>query len=182
MSRTFAPIAGTGPGDVYQVNDYWGYQTAETVRQALALLGLGCFGRNQYGGGDESVSFPIGAGSGWLTALNAVEFEIDNSNSQISGSASVVIQARVMVRVDNTSPGISVTPRILNITDNTVPTQSGAATCSETAVDFSGTNQKQTITLTPATGKKKYVVQVQKSADTEAVWCARIAWDVYIAG
>lgn len=184
MSRTYIPLAGTGAGSAYQSGDPFGYQSAEKLRNDIALAALGVWGRNQYGGGDENFGFPVNdpPSTDWMTALNCVEFEIDNSNSQLSGSTNVVIQARVMVRVEGGSPAISVTPRIYNLTDASVPTQSGAAACSAAALDFSGTNQKQTITLTPAAGKKTYVIQVQKSADTERVWCARIAWDVYIDG
>lgn len=146
----------------------------------MDLLGLGVFARNLYGGGSEVVGFGVGAGTGWLTALDCLEFEIDNTGTQVSASANLIAQVRVSVRVENA--GITVTPRIYNITDSTVPTQSGAVACSAILTDFSGTNQKQTISLTIPTGKKKFVVQVQKSADTYQVWAAKIAWDVYING
>jgi len=150
----------------------------DPLKNDIDLLALGCFGRNQYGGGSEIVGFGVGVGTGQLQAYDSVEFEIDNTSNQISGSANVVIQVRVMVRVENA--GISVTPRVFNITDSSVPTQSGAAACTATASDFSGTNQKQTISFTPASGKKRYIVQVAKSADTFQVWCARIAWDCFV--
>ncbi len=83
--------------------------------------------------------------------------------------------------MDTVSPasGISVTPRVYNVTDASVPSQSGAAACTATADDFSGSNQKQTISFTPATGKKKYVIQVVKSADSDVVIACRGVYDVY---
>ncbi len=180
MSRSNIAIAGSGGGGAYVALDPWGYQTAQKVKDDLALLALGCFARNLNGGGSESDGFGVGTGTGMVTAFDCIEFEIDNSNSQVSASANIICQVLVCLRVENAA--ISVTPRIYNVTDASVPTQSGAAACSAIAADFSGSNQRQTLTLTPTTGKKKYVVQVQKSADTYQVWAARISWNCFVNG
>lgn len=185
MSRTHVAIAGTGSGSAYQALDVWGYQTAEKVRNDLALAALAVWGRNIYGGGSEINGIGVGVGTGYVTAYDSIEFEIDNTSNQVSSSSLLVCQVRLCVRVvDTISPasGISVTPRVYNVTDSSVPTQSGAAACTATNSAFSGSNQKQTISFTPANGKKKYVVQVAKSADSDEVVCCKIAWDLYIAG
>ncbi len=175
MSRTYIPWPALTDPQYPTETTHW-----QPLKDALDMLPLGLFGRNIYGGGSEVAGFAVGAGTGWLTAVDCLEFEIDNSNNQISGSANLVCQVRVCVRVENAA--ITVTPRIYNLTDASAPTQSGAVACSATSADFSGSNQRQTIALTLPNGKKKFVVQVQKSADTYEVWAAKIAWDVFVNG
>lgn len=179
MSRTLKSLQGSGVGGAWVDGDKFKLTPHyQPLKDDLDLLMLGVLGRNVYGGGDENFSFDVGAGTGWLTALNSLEFEIDNAGSQVSAATNLVCRVRLMLRVE--TGGITVTPRVYNVSDASVPTQSGAAATSGTDQTFTGTNQRQTLTFTPASGKKKYVVQVQKSADDEPVWCARIGWDVYI--
>ena len=181
MSRKFIAWAGSGVGGAFVDGDPIKLTPhIQPAKDNFDLLALGVFARNVYGGGDENLGLPVGVGTGNVTVFNALNFEIDNSNSQVSASANIICQVRVMVRVEDVT--ISVTPRVFNVTDASVPTQSGAVACSTTPTDFSGANQQQTISFTPATGKKQYVVQVAKSADTFQVWAARIAYDVYING
>jgi hypothetical protein len=185
MSRTFDRLTGSGVGGAYQATDYFGFQSAQKLKNMLDLLGLGCFFRNLYGGGSETLGLAIGVGTGYVRALEQIEIEIDNTGNQVSNADDLICQVTVCVRAGATTspPGvISVTPRVYNLTDTSVPTQSGAAACSATAEDFSGTSSAQTISFTPAAGKKKYIVQVAKSADVEEVFCARIAWSVYSNG
>jgi hypothetical protein len=177
MSRTFNALPTYTPGANTPVTIT---EFLQPAKDNADLMALGCFARSLHGGGSEHLGFGVNVGTGWLTAYDCVEFEIDNSNSQVSGSTNLICQVRVMVRVENAA--MSFTPRIYNFTDSSVPTQSGAAACSATATDFSGTNQKQTINLTLPAGKKRYVVQGQKSADTYQGWLARIAWDIFING
>jgi hypothetical protein len=170
-------LTGSGGGGAYVSADIVDYVWANILRVDLTLLMLGIIGRNQYGGGDDNIGI---LASSVTDALNQGDgFEIDNTSNQLSGSTGVVIQVRVRVRVENA--GISVTPRIYNVTDSSVPTQSGAAACTATATDFSGTNQQQTIALTPVSGKKKYKVQITPSAATYQAWASGILWDLYIA-
>ncbi len=170
-------LTGSGTANAYVTGDPFGYQSAEKLRSDLNLLMLGIISRNQYGGGDDVTGIlasvatdVIGQGDG---------FEIDNTSNQLSGSSGVVIQVRVRLRVENAA--ISVTPRIYNVTDSSVATTSGAAACSATATDFSGSNQQQTLALTAVSGKKKYKVQITPSAATYQAWASGVLWDLYIA-
>ncbi len=173
----FEKLTGSGGSGAYVATDKWGYQTANRLRLDLNLLMLGIISRNQYGGGDDNIGI---LASSVTDVLNQGDgFEIDNTSNQLSGSTGVVIQVRVRVRVENA--GISVTPRVYNVTDSSVPTQSGAAACTATATDFSGSNQQQTISLTPVSGKKKYKVQITPSAATYQAWASGVLWDLYIA-
>ncbi len=174
---TFVNIGGTGAFSTFVSGDRFGVQTANKLQLDLRLLALGLVGRNQYGGGDDSLGIlasiatdVIGQGDG---------FEIDNTGNQLSGSSGIVIQVRVRLRVENAA--ISVTPRIYNVTDAAVATTSGAAACTATATDFSGSNQQQTLALTPVSGKKKYKVQITPSAATYQAWASGVLWDCYIA-
>jgi hypothetical protein len=180
MSRTFDRLAGSGVSGAYVSLDQFGYQSAQKTKDMLDLLGLGVFFRSKFGGGSEALGLGVGVGAGWVRALEQIEIEIDNTGSQVSNADDLICQVLVSVRVENA--GISVTPRVYNLTDASVPSQSGATACAATAADFSGTDSAQTITFTPAAGKKKYIVQLQKSADTYQAFGARIAWDVYSNG
>ncbi len=175
---TFQKLGGSGAFSVFVAADPFGYQSANKARTNENLLALGIFGRDKFAGGSELAAFGVGSGTGWLTAFDAVILIIDNTGTQASGSSGRVYQARGMVRVGNA--GITMTPRVYNLTDSSVPTQSGALACAGIASDFSGTNQQQTIAFTPASGVKGYVIQGQKSADTDLAWLARWAWDGYI--
>lgn len=149
----------------------------DPLKADIDLLLLGIIGRNQYWGGDDNVGILAAAVT---DALNQGDgFEIDNTGNQLSGSSGVVIQVRVRLRVEDAS--ISVTPRIYNVTDAAVATTSGAAACSATATDFSGSNQQQTLALTPASGKKKYKLQITPSAATFRAWASGILSDIYVA-
>ncbi len=170
-------LGGSGAFSVFVSADIVDYATFNRLRADLTLLMLGIISRNQYGGGDDNTG--ILASSATDVLHQGDGFEIDNTSNQLSGSTGVVIQVRVRVRVENA--GITVTPRIYNVTDSSVPTQSGAAACSATAADFSGSNQQQTISLTPVSGKKKYKVQITPSAATYQAWASGVLWDLYIA-
>lgn len=183
MSRTFIALPSFTPGadTPIKINNF-----LQPATDNVDLIALGCFARNQYGGGSEITGLSVGVGTGYVTVWDAIEFEIDNTSNQITSTLeALVCQVRLCLRVvDTVSPatGISVTPRVYNVTDSSVPTQSGAAACVATALDFSGSNQKQTISFTPANGKKKYVVQVAKSADDDEVIACKVAYDLYING
>ena len=177
MSRTGTVLPASPDPTNFGKTTHW-----DPLKNNVDLLMLGCYARNQYGGGSETVGIGVGVGTGYVTVQDSIEFEIDNSNSQVSNTTNLVCQARICLRVTNTvSPasGISVTPRVYNVTDASVPTQSGAAACTSDDDTFAGSNQKQTISFTPATGKKKYVMQVAKSSDLDNVIACRIAFDVY---
>jgi len=173
----FVKLSGSGAFSAFVANDPFGYEMANNLRVDLNLLALGLFGRNQYGGGDDVTGILASTATDVLGQGDG--FEIDNTSNQLSGSSGVVIRVRVRLRVENV--GISVTPRVYNVTDSAVATTSGAAACSAIATDFSGSNQQQTLSLTPASGKKKYKLQITPSAATYQAWASGVLWDLYIA-
>ena len=101
------------------------------------------------------------AGLGPTAVSDYIDVEIDGTNQ-----TGITYQARVEVRTDRTN--VSITPRILNVTDATVA-GTGAA-CSATASDYSGTNQAQTIALTIASGIKKYPLQFSLNNVSGTTW------------
>lgn len=172
-------ISGSGAAGAYVAGDPFGYQTANKIRDNFILLARGIIGRNQYWGGDDNtglylVSAPVDAlnqGSG---------IEIDNTGGQLSGSSGIVIQVRTRLRVEDVS--ITVTPEVYNITDGAIVTSTGGAACSAINLDFSGSNQEQTLTFTPASGVKRYKVRGNVSASSVfQVWISGILGDIYIA-
>jgi hypothetical protein len=114
------------------------------------------------------IMYPLGGSRNQALQHNAVidaydylDIEIDSDD--VDGKT---VQARVEVRVGNS--GISVTPQIYNVTDASVEVTGSA--CSATNADYSGTDQKQTLTITPASGVKKYRLRLTPSANTHPVW------------
>lgn len=181
MSRTFNPIVGGGAGGAYQVNDPFGFQTAEKLRNDLALLALGCFQRNVFAGGSQDFWLDASA-SGDFDLPSWLPIEADNSNSQISGSSSVIVQFRYFLRVSNA--GITATPKVYDITAGAAATISGAVACSTTLEDFSGANQQQTVTLTLPAAKHQFKPRVTiggSPATGYRVWGLAM-YDCYING
>lgn len=152
-------------GSAYLVTDDFGYETAEKLRNDLALLVQGQVGRNRWVGGSDSRGLLASAA---VDIIDALHFKIDNSSTQWSGSTGITVPITVLLRVANAS--ISVTPRIWNYTTAAAATISGAAACSATATDWSGTNQIQTLLLTLASGINEYCVQVTPTAATYPVF------------
>jgi hypothetical protein len=177
MSRTAVALPTYTPGadTPVTIDDF-----LQPAKDNVDLLLLGVFARNVNGGGSETVGLDVGVGTGFVRAIEQIEIEIDNTGNQVSAAANLVCQVRVCVRVANAA--ISVTPRVYNVTDASVPTGGTGVACSATAADFSGTNQQQTISFTLAAGKKKYIVQIQKSVDIYQAFCSRIAWNCYVNG
>jgi hypothetical protein len=101
---------------------------------------------------------------GPLDAFDYVDVEIDGTNQ-----TGITYQARVEVRTNN--PGVSITPKVRNVTDAT-DAGTGSA-CTATAPDYTGTNQKQTIALTIASGIKKYRLMYTLGANAYLIdhWC-----------
>ncbi len=152
------------------------YITEHTMATGIALALQGCMVRNLYWGGDNVNGFD--SASVWDAFNQGDGVEIDNTSNQISGLSGVVVQVRVKLRVSDAS--INVTPRIYNVTDAAVATTSGAAACSAIATDFSGSNQKQTLALTLANGKKKYKLQLVPSGGGHQAWASGVLSDIYV--
>lgn len=142
---------------------------ANRIQSDLDLLVNGDVARNRFIGGSDHIGI---RGSAAVDILNGVPFKIDNTSTQWSASSGITVNIVVYLRVADAS--ISVTPRIYNLTAASVATISGAAACSATARDWSGTNQKQTLVLTLASGVNDYIVQLTPSAATYAVYAK--AW------
>src|ERR1700749_599398 len=102
-------ISGSGAAGAYVAGDPFGFQTANKNRDNFILLARGIIGRNQYWGGDDEVGlYEVSARVDALNQGSGVE--IDNTGNQLSGSAGVVVQVRVRLRVEDVS--ISVTPEV----------------------------------------------------------------------
>jgi hypothetical protein len=80
-----------------------------------------------------------------------LEIELDGTNT-----GGLTVTARVEVRT--AAAGTSVTPKIRNTTDAS-DAVTGAA-CTATDEDYSGSQQKQTLTFTPVAGVKKYQLMI----------------------
>ena len=152
------------------LDDPFGYQSVNAFRDNLIALVSRRAGRTLGGSrhfpndlcislrGDIKSKSP---GVGPSDVFGYVDVEIDGTNQ-----TGITYQARVHVRVSNAL--LSITPKIRNMTDS-ADAGTGAA-CSATAVDYSGTNQKQTIALTIASGVKVYRLQYTLSNVSYDSW------------
>lgn len=136
-----------------------GYQTANKIRENLIVIQSGRRGR--FLGGHRILPvFPVlDENNQWESnppnlgphdAPDYVDIEIDGTNQ-----GGVTFQARIEVR--SRWPTNSITPKIRNVTDNSDAGVGSACTAGNP--DYAGTNQKQTIALTIASGIKKYRMQ-----------------------
>lgn len=157
----------------FVLDQAFGYQTANNLRGNLIALVSRRDGRS-LGGSRALPNFAVYdprqmifrskyPGVGPHDAENYIDVEIDGTN--LSG---LTARARVEVRG---RAGVSITPKVRNMTDST-DAGTGAA-CTASNPDFSGTNQKQTITLTLASGVKKYRLQYTLGANALVAdtWC-----------
>ena len=145
---------------VYVLDQLLTYQMMNRIRENLIALSSQRKGR--FLGGSRTLPnspcWPLYGGApyskhgglGPHDALDYVDVEIDGTNA-----GGTTYQARVEVRIGRT--GLTITPRILNVTDATVA-GTGVARSAANA-DYTGTNQRQTIALTIASGIKKYRLQ-----------------------
>jgi hypothetical protein len=142
---------------VYVAGDKFGYQSAEKIRQAFDVL----IGRRAV--------YPLRGSRNASLQHNAVIEAYDYLDIEIDGTdlVGVTAQARVEVRVENA--GLSVTPSIRNVTDST-DAGTGLA-CVATSATYAGTNQKQTIAVTLASGVKKYRLRITPTNNTYRFWC-----------
>lgn len=140
----------------YVVNFVFGYQSANRHRENHIALA------------SRRAIYPLGGSRQTTVALVAsaqdavdyIDIELDGTNL-----AGFTVQARVEVRT--LAAGTSVTPKIRNLTDST-DAGTGVA-CTATAADYSGSNQKQTFTVTLAAGVKKYRLMLTPSNATNGV-------------
>lgn len=141
------------------------------LKETLDIVLLNTLFRGKYMGGSKSEGLVINA-DGDYDLPGWVPIPLDNLNAQLSSftdanGATLVAQARSLVRVSDGA--ITATPKfrygaafsdIVAAGSGTVATISGAAACSATAEDFSGTNSYQTSTITLPSGVKLWKPQV----------------------
>lgn len=126
------------------LNDPLGYQSYNKLVQQIRSI---AFATHHLGG-----SRALGVRS--ASAIEVPEYvDIELDGTKYAG---LTVRARVEVRTANAAT--SVTPKIRNMTAGT---DAGTGVSSTgTAADYSGTNQKQSITVTLAAGLNKYRLQV----------------------
>jgi hypothetical protein len=155
----------------YILDQVYGYQSANKFRENLIVLASQRRGRFLGGSRlfpnamvidpDTGDLYSKEAGLGPNDVLNHLDVELDGTNQ-----AGMTFQARVEVRTSGS--GFAITPKIRNVTDS-VDAGTGSS-CTATAQDYSGTNQKQTIALTIASGVKKYRLQYTLGALGGSTW------------
>lgn len=140
----------------YVLDQRFGYQSANKHRENLITLASR---RAVYPlGGSRQTTVPLVASA--QDAIDYLDIELDGDEL-----AGLTCQLRVEVRA---GAATAVTPKLRNVTDGT---DAGTGTsCSATNSDYSGTNQKQTITVTIAAGVKKYRLQLTPANTTNGVY------------
>lgn len=187
-------LHGTGPSGAWVDGDY--FKMTEhfiPLRDDLDLLMAGSIGRrDQYIGGSEIIGIAAEA-TGDVSLIDWVPFQTDNLTDQLSGftdahGSTLLARARFFVRVSNAA--INVTPKLFYSTSasavaagGTAATLSGAAACSATTSDYSGTNQIQEVTVTLPTGLKFWRAALTIAGTPAAgyqVW-ARAYFDLFVS-
>ncbi len=194
MSRALKRFHGSGSGGAWSDGDKFKMTTGFTpLRDDVDLLLASSLQKNLFVGGSE-VNAIVAEATGDQPLIDFVPWLVDNSDSQISGftdsppsgsAATLVVQVRFLVRVSNAA--ITVTPKIFYGSSmgaiSTTATISGAAACSATAADYSGTNQIQTVTLTLPAGAKYFKAALTiggTPASGYLAW-ARAYFDAYVS-
>lgn len=129
------------------------------LRNTLDALMNGVVQRNVFAGGTFELD---GSSSGSFDLPGWIPIEIDNSSNRITGfsDGTAVLKVQFRFLLYTTSSGVTVTPRIYDITAAAAATISGQTACSATALDFSGANQQQTVSLTLPNAKHVFKPQV----------------------
>ena len=167
LKGPFVGLEGNGTGGLW-IGDKTEYFTATRVnqlRQALYLFGAGTCHRSVPIGGSRTRGLRY---LGAIDAVDAVLFEIDNTNNYVGSSTAVTIPITVWVRVEDAA--LAVTPRIYNVTTAAVATTSGATACTATAEDYSGSGQRQTLLLTLPTGVNTFKLQFVSTGAAYQFW------------
>lgn len=149
------------------------------LNEDLKMLAAGSFMRNVFMGGSLSAGMKAEA-TGDIILPDWRPIQVPNTSNRISGSPSVVVRARCMVRVSNAA--ISATPKIYNVTDAAAATISGQLGCSATLDDYSGVNQQQTVLITLPSGLKAFQPRITVGgtpAGGYQVW-ALFQFDCYV--
>lgn len=167
LKGSFQGLEGLGTGGAWlgDLTERFSATRINELRQALYMSAAGTFHRSVPIGGSKTRGL---IATGVIDAIDAVEFEIDNSSNAVSASSDITVPIVVHVRVEHTA--VAVTPRIYNITQDAVAVTTGEAACNATAEDYSGTDQQQTLLLTLQTGVNVYKLQFTSSGSEYQFW------------
>lgn len=110
-------------------------------------------------GGSRQTSLPL---------VGSVQSAVDYLDVEIDGDEFAGLTATLRTEVRTENAGTSITPRLFNVTDNASAGTGVAST--GTQADYSGTNQKQSVAVTLASGQKKYRLQGTPQNATDATY------------
>lgn len=189
---TLGRVTGSGTGGNWKTSAPYDKMTrarAQVLKDTIDLLLASSLPSNLFVGGSENLGVPATA-TGDKTLYEFVPWMADNRSNRLTGftdanGATLVVQVRFLLRVSNAA--ISITPKIWygSTMDaiTTAATYSGAAACSATNSDYSGTNQIQTVALTLPNGlkyfKAGFTIAGTPAADYQAF--ARAYYDAYVS-
>jgi hypothetical protein len=163
---SYAEWLGSGVAGAIAVGDDWDRPVIDGVRQNIKALAA------------RRAVYPLGGSRRQLIVFNGtydaeeyIDVELDGTEFQTGAT----VRARVEVRSANA--GTSITPKIRNVTDSTDAVVGAACTASD--ADYSGSNQKQTLSFTPASGVKKYRLQFTNSNATNGAYGAPSYLEVF---
>lgn len=167
LKGSFVGLEGLGPTGAWlgDLTERFGAPRLNELRSAVWMFGAGTFHRSVPIGGSKTRGLMA---AGVIDAIDAIEFEVDNTSSFVMGSTGVLVPITVLVRVENAA--VAVTPRIYNVTMAAEATTTGGAACNATAEDYSGTDQRQTLLLTLQTGVNTYKLQFTSTGSASQFW------------
>ena len=137
------------------LDQVYGYQDVNEAKNNIIALASARIQRDL--GGSRITGVPRVASA--QDAQEYIDVEIDGTLL-----AGLTVRARVEVRTANAGTGV--TPKIRNITDST----DAVTGVSSTSTTWGGTNSYQTLTFTPASGIKKYRLQLTPANATNDVF------------
>lgn len=167
LKGAFVGLEGLGATGAWigDLTERFGAPRLNELRSALYMSASGAFHRSvPIGGSKTQGQIALGV----VDAIDAVEFEVDNSSSFVAASTGLLVPITVLVRTENAA--VAVTPRIYNITMGAEATSVGGAACNATAEDYSGTDQRQTLLLTLQTGVNSYKLQFTSTGPSYQFW------------
>jgi hypothetical protein len=153
VARTFTPLTGTGAGSALILNDKFGFQSAEKIRQALDLLAN--IGAGYPLGGDER-SMIVTTPATYQAVNGPITWDLNGDN--FGG-----MTLEVVFFSYTSNAATSVTPRFRNTTDSTTAAQGAAVTAT--------TVTREVVTVTLASGIKTYRLEWTASNSTNGVYC-----------
>ena len=149
MARTFTPLTGTGAGSAIILNDKFGFQSAEKIRQALDIAAyLG--GHFDLGGDERGI-----LSASYVPVNGSRRFSLDGS--QVGG-----LTLEVVLSYYTSNAATSVRLRVRNLTDSTNAVEGTLSTAT--------TRTEETLTVTLASGIKSYELQITGGNATNGIF------------